>query len=76
MYEKNGIITSSYAGNGTYGCNYGAALQGYALIKQLRLLGYEAYDANYNSNNTYNPMQYGVIKRTVKRLKLLIISTL
>ena len=66
--KKIGIMTSSYAGNGTYGCNYGAALQGYALVKQLRMMGYEAYDINYNSSYVYNPKQYGKIKRFLLRV--------
>ena len=68
---KIGILTSSYAGNGLFGCNYGAILQGYALIKQLRLLGHEAYDINYLSDNVYLPKQYNIQKRIIKRIPLL-----
>ena len=66
--KKIGILTSSYADNGTYGCNYGAALQGYALVRTLRTMGYDAYDINYNSSYVYNPNQYGKIKRFLLRL--------
>lgn len=69
--KKIGIITSSCSGSGTYGCNYGAALQGYALVKQLRIMGFEAYDINYVSDYEYTPMQYNLVKRSLKRLKLL-----
>ncbi len=69
--KKIGIITSSYARAGTYGCNYGAALQGYALVKKLRDLGYSAYDVNYLSDNEYHPQSYGIIKRTLKRIRML-----
>lgn len=66
-----GIMTTSSGWQGTYRCNYGAALQGYALIKQLRLLGYEAYDINYYSDNEYSPQKYSPIERTLRRLILL-----
>lgn len=69
--KKIGIITSSCAKSGTYGCNYGAALQGYALVRQLRDLGYEAYDVNYLSDYEYRPQQYSFVKRTWKRLGML-----
>lgn len=69
--KKIGIITTSCVKNGTYGCNYGAILQGYALVKQLRILGYEAYDLNYTSVNEYRPQQYSVLKRTLLRFRLL-----
>ena len=69
--KKVGVITSSSAKNGTFGCNYGAALQGYALIKQLRILGYDAYDLNYISANEYHPNQYNLLKRTLLRAKLI-----
>lgn len=69
--NKIGIITSSCAKSGTYGCNYGAALQGYALVRQLRDLGYEAYDVNYLSDYEYRPQQYSLLKRTWKRLGML-----
>lgn len=69
--NKIGIITSSCGKSGTYGCNYGAALQGYALVRQLRDLGYEAYDVNYLSDYEYRPQQYSLFKRTIKRMKLL-----
>lgn len=69
--KKIGIITSSCAKSGTYGRNYGAALQGYALIKQLRNMGFDAHDINYVSDNEYTPQQYNIIKRTFLRIKLL-----
>ena len=69
--KKIGIITTSSVGSGTFGCNYGAALQGYALVKQLRLLGFDAYDLNYVSDNEYRPQQYNMVKRTLLRLPLL-----
>ncbi len=69
--KKIGIITTSCGKSGTYGCNYGAALQGYALVRQLRDMGYDAYDFNYLSDYEYRPQQYGVVKRTVKRMKVL-----
>lgn len=68
MIQKVGILTTSYAQNGTYGCNYGAALQGYALVKQLRLMGMESYDINYNSAYVYNPQQYSIVKRYLMRV--------
>lgn len=71
ILNKVGIITSSYASNGTFGCNYGAALQGYALVKQLRLMNYDAYDINYNSRYVHNPQQYSFIKGIASRFKLL-----
>lgn len=69
--KKIGIITTSSGGNGNYRCNYGAALQGYALVKQLRLLGYDAYDINYHSDNEYSPEKYSVFQRTLKRIQML-----
>ncbi len=69
--NKIGILTTSWNKNGTYGYNYGAILQGYALVKQLRKLGYEAYDINYISENVYLPMQYSFFKRTWMRLHFL-----
>ena len=69
--KKVGVITTSYASNGTFGCNYGAALQGYALVKQLRIMGFDAYDINYNSSYVHNPKQYSLVKKTMSRLKLL-----
>lgn len=69
--KKIGIITSSHAKSGTYGWNYGAALQGYALVRQLRDMGYEAYDINYLSKYEYNPKQYSLLKKTLKRIGLL-----
>lgn len=69
--KKIGIITTSCVKNGTYGCNYGAALQGYALVKVLRDMGYDAHDINYTSDNEYRPQQYTVIKRTLLRAGLL-----
>lgn len=69
--NKIGIITSSCAKSGTYGCNYGAALQGYALVRQLRDWGYDAYDVNYLSSLEYRPQQYNLVLRTLRRLKLL-----
>ena len=74
--KKIGVLTTSYAGSGCYGCNYGAALQGYALIKQLRLLGYEAWDINYLSDTVYEPRQYNFFKRCLKRLPLLFNTSL
>ena len=71
ILKKVGIITSSYASNGTFGCNYGAALQGYALVKQLRLMNYDAYDINYNSSYVHNPQQYSFAKKITSRIKLL-----
>lgn len=70
-FVKIGVLTSSYANNGTFGCNYGAALQGYALIKQLRLLGHDAHDINYLSARTYVPQQYSFLKRTLRRIPYL-----
>ncbi len=69
--KKIGIITTSCGGSGTFACNYGAALQGYALVKQLRILGFDAHDINYVSANEYRPQQYNVIKRTLLRLRLI-----
>lgn len=71
IMQTIGIITTSSGGSGTFACNYGAALQGYALVKQLRLLGFDAYDMNYISDNEYRPQQYNIIKRTLLRLPLL-----
>ena len=68
---KIGIITTSSGGDGTFACNYGAALQGYALVKQLQLLGFDAWDLNYISDNEYRPLQYNIVKRTLLRLPLL-----
>ena len=70
--RKIGIITSSCGKSGTYGCNYGAALQGYALVMQLRELGFDAYDIKYISDNEYRPQHYNVLKRTLLRLPLLL----
>lgn len=66
-----GIITSSCGKSGNYGLNYGAALQGFALVQVLRKNGYDAYDINYVSDNEYRPQQYNVIKRSLIRFKLL-----
>lgn len=66
-----GIITTSCNGSGTFACNYGAALQGYALVRQVRLLGFDAYDINYNSKHEYRPQQYSFWKKTGKRFLLL-----
>ncbi len=71
MKRTVGIITTSGGWQGIYHCNYGAALQGYALVKQLRLLGYDAYDINYYSDNEYTPQKYSPLERTLKRLALL-----
>lgn len=70
--KKIGIITSSCGKSGTYGCNYGAALQGYALVRQLRDWGYDAYDINYLSSYEYRPQQYSKLKRTLLRLRILL----
>ena len=59
-----GIMTTSSGWQGIYRCNYGAALQGYALVKQLKMLGYDAYDINYYSANEYSPQKYSLIERT------------
>lgn len=69
--KKVGVITSSYSMRGSFGCNYGAALQGFALIKQLKLMGYDAWDLNYLSENEYNPDNYNMITRTLKRIGFL-----
>ena len=69
--KKIGIITTSCMKFGTYGCNYGAALQGYALVRQLRDMGYDANDINYCSKYQYNPQQYNMIKKTLIRISLL-----
>ncbi len=69
--KKIGIITTSCVKSGTYGCNYGAALQGYALVRQLRDLGYDAYDINYLSEFEYRPQQYNPVVRTLRRVKML-----
>ena len=66
-----GIMTTSSGWQGIYRCNYGAALQGYALVKQLKMLGYDAYDINYYSDNEYSPQKYSLIERTFRRLLLL-----
>ena len=67
-----GVITTSCNGSGTFGCNYGAVLQGYALVKQLRMTGFVAYDINYVSDNEYHPLQYNLVRRIIKRIPLLI----
>ena len=69
--KKIGVITTSCVESGSYGSNYGAALQGYALIQQLRLMGFDAYDINYNSSNEHRPDQYSLFKRTIIRIGLL-----
>lgn len=66
------VITSSFSRNGLFGVNYGAALQGYALLKTLRDHGYDAYDINYLSANNYSPYQYSAAKRMALRLKYLL----
>ncbi|MCC8042933.1 MAG: polysaccharide pyruvyl transferase family protein [Oscillospiraceae bacterium] len=69
--KKIGIMTMSSGANGLYGCNYGAALQGYALIEYLRSCGFEAWDLNYNSEYEYHPNQYSGLEKSKKRLQLL-----
>lgn len=69
--KKIGIITTSQGGGGTYGGNYGAALQGYALVKWLREQGFDAHDINYISSNEYHPETYSLVKRTMKRIRLM-----
>lgn len=68
--KRIGILTTSSAKNGTFGYNYGAALQGYALVKQLRLLGYDAYDINYVSNHDCNISKHGFFKKLLIRMGL------
>lgn len=69
--KKIGIITTSSGGHGNYRCNYGAALQGFALVRQLRLLGFDAHDINYYSDNEYSPERYSAFKLILKRIKML-----
>ena len=66
-----GIITTSCGDSGTFGCNYGAVLQGYALVRQLRFMGFDAHDINYVSDNEYRPRQYSFIKRMLLRIPML-----
>ena len=70
--RKIGILTSVYGMKGAFGCNYGAVLQGYALVNQLRQWGYDAYDIYYLSDNEYSPVKYGKIERTFRRLGMLL----
>lgn len=69
--KKIGVITTSAGQGGIFACNYGAALQGFALVMQLRLLGFDAYDVNYASHNEYHPQQYNPVLRTLKRIPML-----
>ena len=69
--KKIGILTTSAGQNGTFSCNYGAALQGFALVRQLRLMGYDAHDLNYISHLEYHPDSYNIIQRTLRRIPLL-----
>lgn len=69
--KKIGVLTTSGGQGGVFACNYGAALQGYALVTQLRLMGFEAYDVNYLSHNEYHPQQYSCLQRIMKRIPLL-----
>ena len=72
--RKIGILTSVYGMKGAFGCNYGAVLQGYALVNQLRQWGYDAYDIYYLSDNEYSPVKYGKIERTFRRLEMYALS--
>lgn len=69
--NKIGVLTTSAGQGGIFACNYGAALQGFALVTQLRRLGFDAYDLNYVSHNEYHPQQYNLVLRTLKRIPLL-----
>ncbi len=69
--KQVGILTTSGNQRGVFACNYGAALQGYALVATLREMGYAAYDINYSSEKGYDPQEADVYTKWRMRLKLL-----
>lgn len=61
----------SSGGNGTFGCNYGGALQGYALVTQLRKMGFDAHDVHYVSKNITSKAENDRLSKLKHKIKQL-----